>query len=108
MNSKEFTEMALSFPGAIPQPHFNRTAFKVVTKRIFATLDEENELANIKLSKTEQRAFCSINKDIYPVPNKWGGQGWTTFEIKKTETPVILDALSSAYNDIFKNQNKKK
>jgi hypothetical protein len=101
MDINEFTEMAFSFEGVVSQPHFDRTAFKVVGKRIFATLHEKSESANIVLSLQEQKIFCTIDPSIYPVPNKWGDKGWTTFEMKKIESPVILDALNSAYKNVL-------
>jgi len=102
MTPGEFEEIALSFPGTVSQPHFERTAFKITGKRIFATLHEKSESVNILLTPEEQKAFCSIDKSIYRIPNKWGVRGWTTFELKKAERPVILDALNSAYEDILK------
>ena len=106
MTPEEFEEMALSFPGTISQPHFDRTAFKVVGKRIFTTLHEKSASANIILTPDEQKAFCSIDKSIYAIPNKWGINGWTTFELKNAERPVILDALNSAYENVLKKKKK--
>jgi len=98
-----FRQIALSFQGTEERPHFNRAAFKVTGKRIFATLLEENQTANIVLSKSEQHVFCAFDeKLIYPVPNKFGLQGWTTFELKKVPLEVITAALFSAYNDVLK------
>lgn len=102
MNNEQFTEMTLSFPGTISQPHFNRTAFKVTGKRIFATLDEAKESANIMLTPDEQKVFCGMDKSIYPVPNKWGLKGATTFEIKAIERGIILEGLRSAYEAVIK------
>ena len=76
-------------------------------KRIFTTLQEKSESANILLSLREQELFCSVNKAIYPVPNKWGTNGWTTFEITKLERHVIPDALNSAYQDVLKTGKRK-
>ena len=95
--------MALSFPGTEEHPHFDRAAFKVIKKRIFATLHEENQTANLKLSPVDQSVFCSFGKKaVYPVPNKWGLQGWTTFELKKIPANMMLDALDTAYRDVLK------
>lgn len=107
MSLEEFKDLALSFPGTISWPHFDRTAFKVEGKRIFATLHEKSESANIILSIPEQEIFCKMNKAIYPVPNKWGTRGWTTFELNKLERPLILDALNSAYQDVLKKGKSK-
>ncbi len=82
MTCNQFRELALSFPHTIASPHFERTAFKVVDKRIFATLDEKSETANIKFSPADQSVYCLIDKEaIYRVNNKWGLQGWTTFQL---------------------------
>lgn len=104
-----FKQIALSFEGAEERPHFNRTAFKVINKRIFATLHEESESANIVLSKTDQQIYCSFDKKaVYPVPNKFGLHGWTTFELKNVPVELISDALLTAYNDVInKNRNNK-
>lgn len=104
MSIGEFKDIALSFQGTIVLPHFNRIAFKVEGKRIFATLHEESESANILLSLREQEIFSEMDKAIYPIPNKWGTRGWATFELKKLERGIILEALSSAYQNVFKKE----
>jgi len=110
MSIEEFKDLALSFQGTIARPHFNRIAFKVEGKRIFATLHEESESANILLNLPEQEIFCAADKAIYPIPNKWGTHGWCTFEIKNLERGIVLEALSSAYQNVLdknKPDNKK-
>ncbi|MGC1240064.1 MAG: MmcQ/YjbR family DNA-binding protein, partial [Chryseosolibacter sp.] len=82
MTTSIFKSLALSFPGTEANPHFERIAFKVTGKRIFATLHEESATANLKLSPVDQSVFSDFGKKaVYPVPNKWGLQGWTTFEL---------------------------
>ena len=78
MTSEEFENIALSFPGAEVNPHFDRKAFKVAGKRIFATFLEANHTDNIKLNLIDQSVFCSLDKNVvFPVPYKWGLQGCT-------------------------------
>jgi predicted DNA-binding protein (MmcQ/YjbR family) len=102
MTSQEFATMALSFAGTEENPHFERRAFKVTGKRIFATLHEESKTANLKLSVVDQSVFCDYEKGgIYPTPNKWGVQGWTSFELKKVPKNLMLDALNAAYQEVF-------
>jgi predicted DNA-binding protein (MmcQ/YjbR family) len=108
MTTEQFRTMTLSFPGTIEAPHFDRQAFKVFNKRIYATLHEESETANLKLSQADQPIYCSINKiAVYPVSNKWGLQGWTTFELKKIPKELMLDALDAAYKEVFKTKSNK-
>jgi hypothetical protein len=103
-----FTEMALSFPGAEQTPHFERIGFRVTGKRMFATYLSENNTANVFLTPEEQHVFCKMHADgIYPVPNKWGEKGATTFELNKVPKELIMEALLSAYNKVVRSKNKK-
>ena len=97
-----FKELALSFPNTEQAPHFDRTAFKVIGKRIFATLHHATDSANLKLSPEDQKAYCELGEHIYAVPNKWGTQGWTTFELGKCAEEVLKSALESAYLQVGK------
>ena len=104
----QFAEMALSFPGTEQVPHFERTGFKVTGRRMFATYLETNNTANIFLNPVEQQVFCEIDKDhIFPVPNKWGEKGATTFVLDHVDQGVILEALSSAYAETKKGKQKR-
>lgn len=100
MTTGDFKALALSFSNTIEQPHFDRTAFKVVKRRIFATLHEPSGTANVFLTPLDQSTFCLYNKEVvYPVPNKWGLKGATTFVLKKVPRSLMRDALQTAYND---------
>lgn len=102
-----FKKIVLSFEGTEEKPHFERTAFTVTGRRIFATIHEQSETANIKLSIIDQAVYCDFDKAaVYPVPNKWGLQGWTTFELKKIPIELITDALLTAYNDVLEKKKK--
>jgi predicted DNA-binding protein (MmcQ/YjbR family) len=109
MTFKEFRSLALSFPGAEESAHFDRVAFKVIKKRIFATIHEPTSTANVKLSPTDQKALCKFGKNVmYPVDNKWGAQGWTTIELETAPDELIKEALESAYREVFKKSPSKK
>jgi predicted DNA-binding protein (MmcQ/YjbR family) len=99
---KTFRQIALSFEGATEEPHFEKTSFRV-KKKIFATLNEKENRATIKLSLEEQDLFCVYDKDVmYPVPNKWGKQGWTHINLKTIPREMCEDALRTAYSQISK------
>jgi predicted DNA-binding protein (MmcQ/YjbR family) len=109
MTASQFRKLALSFPETEENAHFDRAAFKVISKRIFATLHEEGQTVNLKLTPTDQSVFCSFGtKAVYAVPNKWGLQGWTTFELKSISKELMQDALNTAYQDVIKPKPKKK
>jgi predicted DNA-binding protein (MmcQ/YjbR family) len=88
---------ALSFPEATEHPHFENIAFKVKGK-IFATLNSKENRVCIKLSAIDQSVFTSFDTTIiFPVPNKWGKQGWTLLNLKKVKKELFMDALTTAY-----------
>jgi hypothetical protein len=41
------------------------------------------------------------SKNIYPVPNKWGLKGATTFELNAVEKNLVMEALLSVYNQVL-------
>lgn len=108
ITGESFIKIALSFPGTETTPHFDRTGFKVVGKRMFATYLAGNNTANVFLTPGEQRLFCEIDKvNIYPVPNKWGEKGATTFELNKVAKEILQEALLSAYTAVVTTVKKK-
>ena len=100
ISNQQFREMALSFAEASEIPHFQKTSFRV-NKKIFATLDENSARACLPFSEIDQSVFITFDKSvIYPVPNKWGKQGWTFIELQKIEEETMLDALKAAYRKV--------
>jgi hypothetical protein len=94
---KTFKIAALSFPETEEVPHFENTSFRV-KKKIFASLAEKEKRACLKFSEIDQSAFCSFDKTvIYPVPNKWGKQGWTYIDLTKIKKETLMDALTTAF-----------
>ena len=108
MNSERFRKLALSFPDTEEKPHFKRRAFKVSGKKIFATLLESEVSVNLRLTPNDQAQFCKIGgHSIFPVPNKWGLQGWTTFELTGISEEIVLAALERAFEGSFQASKKR-
>ncbi len=100
ISPETFRQLSLSFPEVTEEPHFEKTSFRI-KKKIFATLDAAKKAGCIKLSATDQDIFCLIDKEIiYPVPNKWGQQGWTLINLTKINKRILLDALTAAYCEV--------
>lgn len=100
--------MALSFPNSEQVPHFERIGFKIVGRRMFATYLEKDNTANIFLTSQEQKIFCKIDKkNIYPVPNKWGEKGATTFKLNTVTKEIVMEALISAYDQVLRSNKQK-
>ena len=93
-------QIALSFPEATEEPHFEKSSFRV-KKKIFATYDDKHKRVCIKLSEIDQHVFSSANRTIiFPVNNKWGKQGWTFIEMNEVHTDLFIDALTTAYCEV--------
>lgn len=100
VSKNTFIKLALSFPEATEQPHFDKTSFRVKNK-IFATYDEGRNLGTIKLTEIDQDIFCTAAREIiYPVDNKWGKQGWTIIELDKVAKNLFAEALKEAYCNV--------
>lgn len=92
--------LALSFPETTEAPHFEKISFRV-KKKIFVTYDKAMNRSCIKLSEIDQDVFSSLDKSIiFPVPNKWGKQGWTFIDMSKVSMEVFFDVLTSAYCEV--------
>lgn len=98
-----FRQMALSFPGATEQPHFDKTSFRI-KRKIFATLDERKNSVVVKLSPLDQSVFCAFDKTaMYPVKGAWGRQGWTVIELDNVKKGMLKDALKTACRNVKSN-----
>ncbi|MCM0664880.1 MmcQ/YjbR family DNA-binding protein [Flavobacterium tyrosinilyticum] len=97
---EEFRKLAMSFPDATEEPHFEKTSFRI-KKKIFATFDEKNNRAVLKLNEIDQSVFCASSEKIfYEVPNKWGKQGWTIVELSRVRPEMFEDALIRSYENV--------
>ncbi len=109
ITGRQFSELALSLPNTETIPHFERIGFKITGRRMFATYLAKDNTANIFLTPAEQYVFCKVDKaNIYPVPNKWGLKGATTFVLKGVKKNILHEALLSAYNEVLAPGKKKK
>jgi hypothetical protein len=81
-------------------PHFDKTSFRVA-KKIVATYDQSLNRLCIKLSEIDQNVFSSFDPTVfYPVPNKWGKQGWTFVSLATVDEGMLKDALTQAYCEV--------
>lgn len=97
---EDFRKLALSFPNTTEEAHFEKTSFRV-NKKIFATFDEKNNHAVLKLNEIDQSVFCASSEKIfYPIPNKWGKQGWTIVDLARVRPKMFEDALQLSYQNV--------
>lgn len=100
INIDVLRQIALTLPEATEEPHFEKTSFRV-NKKIFATAVPKHSRATVKLSTADQDIFCTFDSDvIYPVPNKWGQQGWTHINLQSVKEEMLIEILKTAYCEI--------
>lgn len=105
ISKNTFFKLAHSLPEVEEVKHFDRIGLKISRKRMFASYLEEANSINVFLNPEEQKAFCEVDPThIFPVPNKWGEKGATTFLLEKVTEEVVKEALLSAYQDVLRNK----
>jgi hypothetical protein len=101
VTNEHFRELALSFEDAAEMPHFEKPSFRV-RKKIFATLNNEERIACVKLTPVDQDIFSRAGDMVYAVPNKWGKQGWTFVDLKKVRKNLLKEILFTAFSIVAK------
>jgi hypothetical protein len=103
----QFRNIALSLPGTVEYPHFDRAAFKVA--RTYATLAPDRKTANFKFALDEQELKCMVAPDAFAViPNGFGRMGWTTGTLKALSVAELKAALEIAWQHAQKKPAAKK
>ena len=107
ITNQNFRKLAMSFPEAVEQPHFEKTSFRV-KKKIFATLDEKTRIAALKFSPVDQSVFIDISKGaFYPAQGAWGKSGYTYVDLKKVNGSMLKDAMNISYENVVLPQKRK-
>lgn len=97
---EKLRELGLAFAESSEEPHFEKTSFRVKGK-IFATYNSKEHQLVVKLTAVEQSVFGAFDKTVcYPVPNKWGLQGWTIVKLAFVEADFVHDILKTAYCNV--------
>lgn len=97
MTTKEAREMAMAFEAATEAPHFEKISFRV-NKKIFLTIDESAKRACVTLNVVDQDVYTLAGKGtVYPVPNKWGQQGWTFIDLPGVNKKLFKEVLTCSY-----------
>lgn len=95
-DGSDLRRIALSLPGTVEAPHFDRAAFKV--DRIYVTLDANGSTANFNFTPDEQEFKCQLAPEVFaPVPNGWGRNGWTTINLAAASEDDLRAALELAH-----------
>ena len=97
VSNTDFSKLALSFQEVTEEPHFEKASYRI-RKKIFATIQKDNSIGCLKLTEVDQSVYCEIDKSIiYPVPNKWGKQGWTYVDLGQINKKLLKEMMTKAY-----------
>ena len=100
MEQDEFRALALSFPEAVEQSHFDTADFRVRNK-IFATLRAADGRAVLKLSSDEQQLVMATSPGMFePVSGSWGRKGWTQVALDRADTETVRHAMAMAWRSV--------
>lgn len=92
--------MALDMPGTAEKEHFGRPSYSV-KKKIYMTLRPDEQLAVIKLTLDQQATLGEAHPDVFaPVPNKWGGHGWTHVRMEHVNERLFRYAMDLAWRNV--------
>ena len=81
MTPDQFRETALQMPEATEGGHHDQTDFRV-RKKIFATMDADNNLGTLKLTPDDQTVLIeAVGDAALPANGSWGAKGWTKLSL---------------------------
>jgi hypothetical protein len=97
MTYNQAFELAKKLPGITLKEHFGSDGFSA-NKRLFLTIWNDKNQANIRLSLEHQAEFLSMDGDAFTeIDNAWGRQGWTTIHLKYIDKDIYERALKAAW-----------
>ena len=100
MEQDEFRALALTFPEAVEQSHFDTADFRVRNK-IFATLRAADGRAVLKLSPDEQQLVMATSSGMFePIKGSWGLKGWTQVALDRADTETVRHAMAMAWRSV--------
>ena len=106
INVETAYEICLSMLGCEEYEHFGKVGFKAKGST-FATLNLEQKWCTLKFTP-EQQAEYSEHVAIFPVPNKWGQQGWTHCELEKISKDEFTEFIKIAWQNVLTKKLKTK
>ena len=100
MDAQTAREMALDMPGTAEKEHFGRPRYSV-KKKIYMTLWIDDGRAVMKLTVDQQTSLHEEYPDAFaPVPNKWGGHGWTNVFYDHINERLFRYAMDLAWRNV--------
>ena len=101
MTPRQFTKIAISFPGAVEAEHMGHPDFRFGGK-IFASLNAvDGDLGMVKLTPTQQAAYLETDGNVFrPCSGAWGKSGCTYIVLALAKPQMARSALEQAFENI--------
>jgi hypothetical protein len=100
LDFEQIRKLALALPDISEAPHFDKSSFRYKRKILF-TFDHQQNRACFKLPLELQAVYTKASPGaIYPVPNKWGMQGWTLVEIRKVSKTLFREMMKRSFDQL--------
>jgi hypothetical protein len=97
VTAAQMRKLALALPEVEEKSHFEQPDFRVRNK-IFAGLDREERVGNLKLTPELQAMVLSSNPDAFsPAAGFWGRSGWTHFKLAQVPAGELSELLRESY-----------
>ncbi len=106
INVETAYEICLSMLGSEEYEHFGKVGFNTKAGT-FATLNLDQKWCTLKFTPEQQEEY-SEHHAIFPVPNKWGKQGWTHCDLEKIRKDEFAEFIKIALQNILTKKLKKR
>src|ERR1700691_3790325 len=100
LTTKQFRQIALSFPETDERAHMRHPDFRVNGK-IFATLGyPDKSWGMVKLTPEQQEELMNEEPKVFvPAAGAWGRKGSTTVRLKSAKKATVRRALEAAWRN---------
>ena len=109
MTASAFRRIVLGLQGASEGSHMGHADFRAANGRIFASLVEDETVANCKLTPDQQADFVGQSPTVFePAAGAWGRNGWTSITLRAADAEEVGAALTLAWQSVASLKSAKK
>lgn len=101
MTAAGFRKIALALQGVSEGSHMGHPDFRAANARIFASLVEDETVANVKLTADQQADLLRDAPTVVePAAGAWGRGGWTQITLRGADSELVGEALTLAWQNV--------
>lgn len=101
MTPSAFRRIVLGLQDVREGSHMGHADFRAANGRIFASLVEDETVANCKLTPDQQADFIGQFPTVFePASGAWGRSGWTSINLRGADAEEVGAAVTLAWQNI--------